>query len=188
MTAPRANGRVRNAPGKRNLLARLAGRLKPTPLPADPRPMLCTLMAEPFDHPGWIFEPKYDGLRALARFDGKELVLLSRYGESQNFQFPDVVAALRESLDRPALLDGEVVCFDAEGRTSFRALQQRFHLKNAEEVRTRSERFPAYCYLFDLLYLDRYDLTSLPLKERKELLRTAVHWSDRVRWTEHEQG
>ena len=91
--------------------------------------MLCTLVAEPFDNPDWIFEPKYDGLRVLGRFDGKDVVLLSRNNQPQNFQFPEVAEALRDSLRRPAVVDGEVVCFDEHGRSSFRALQQRFHLK-----------------------------------------------------------
>jgi ATP-dependent DNA ligase len=90
-------------------------------MPAVLEPMLCTLLAEPFDHPGWIFEPKYDGLRILARYDGKRLTLLSRYGDPQDFQFPDVVEALGKALDRPAIVDGEVVCFDEQGRTRSRA-------------------------------------------------------------------
>ena len=70
--------------------------------------MLCTLVAVPFDHPAWIFEPKYDGLRVLACFDGHDLTLLSRHAASQNVQFPDVVAALRDSLTWPVIVDGEV--------------------------------------------------------------------------------
>jgi bifunctional non-homologous end joining protein LigD len=88
----------------------------------------------------------------LARFDGRELTLLSRNGAAQNFQFPDVVAALRDSLTRPSIVDGEVVCLDEHGRSSFRALQQRFHLTNAHEVAVRMRQQPAYLYLFDLLY------------------------------------
>src|SRR5262249_7738852 len=112
--------------------------------------MLATLVAEPFDDPGWVFEPKYDGLRVLGRFDGRELTLLSRNNQSQNVPFPDVVEALRAALRRPALVDGEVVCFDDQGRSSFHVLQQRFHLKDAAEARARAARFPAYLYLFDL--------------------------------------
>ncbi len=171
--------------------ARTTGRAKPArrggdPIPAAPEPMLCTLLAEPFNHPNWIFEPKYDGLRILARFDGKQVTLLSRYGDPQNVPFPDVVEALGEALDRPAIVDGEVVCFDERGRTSFRELQQRFHLKDLAEVEARRERYPASVYLFDVLYLDGRDVRDLPLRERKELLRKAVRWSERVLWTPYE--
>jgi len=180
---------IRRKPRTRSgLLARLAAQLKPAPLPRLPKPMLCTLVAEPFDNPEWVFEPKYDGLRVLGRFDGEQLTLLSRNEASQNAQFPEIADALRESLKQPAIVDGEVVCFDERGRTSFRLLQQRFHLKNEGEIRARMEKYPAYIYLFDLLYLERYEVTGLPLEERKRLLRQAVRWSDRVLWTEYRVG
>jgi DNA ligase D-like protein (predicted ligase)/DNA ligase D-like protein (predicted 3'-phosphoesterase) len=158
------------------------------PLPDVAGPMLCTLVGEPFDNPDWLFERKFDGLRVLVRFDGRELTLLSRNDQPQHFQFPDVVEALRTALPRPMIVDGEVVYFDEGGRTSFRALQQRFHLKNAAEVRARAEQRPAFIHLFDVLYVDGRDVTGLPLSERKELLREAVRWSERVRWTVYEPG
>jgi hypothetical protein len=138
--------------------------------------------------PGLDFEPKLDGLRILARFDGRGLTLLSRNNKPQEAVFPDVSAALRTALKRPSVVDGEVVCFDAQGRTSFRALQQRFHLLDPAEVRARAQRYPASIYLFDMLWLAGRDLTGEPLSERKRLLREAVRWSDRVRWTEYEHG
>ncbi len=155
---------------------------------AAPAPMLATLVGEPFDDPAWVFEPKYDGLRVLGVFDGRSLTLLSRNNASQNGPFPDVAAALRAALDRPAVVDGEVVCLDEHGRSSFRALQQRFHLKDRREIEARAEQHPAYLYLFDVLSLDGEDLTDRPLRERKKRLRGAVHWSDRVRWTPVTRG
>jgi bifunctional non-homologous end joining protein LigD len=150
--------------------------------------MAATLVDRPFDHPGWIFEPKLDGLRVLVRFDGRNLSLLSRNDKPQEAAFPDVAAALRTALTRPAVLDGEIVCFDDQGRTSFRALQQRFHLLDPAEIRARAEQYPASIFLFDLLWLAGRDLTGEPLSERKRLLREAVRWSDRVRWTEFREG
>jgi bifunctional non-homologous end joining protein LigD len=162
---------------------------KRLPLAPPPyRPMAATLVAGPFDHPEWVFEPKRDGLRVLGRFDGRDLTLLSRNDRPQEALFPDVAAALRRALPRPAVVDGEVVCFDEQGRTSFHALQQRFHLTDPDEIRARAEQFPAFIFLFDLLWLDGRDLTGEPLSERKRLLRGAVAWSDRVRWTEFREG
>ena len=173
----------------------MAGRLpkqkspdRPPLIPPFYRPMAATLVDAPFDHPDWIFEPKFDGLRVLARFDGSQVTLLSRNDKPQERMFPDVASALREALPRPAVVDGEIVCFDAEGRTSFRALQQRFHLIDPAEIRTRAERFPAFVFLFDLLWLDGRDLTGEPLAARKRVLREAVAWSDQVRWTEFSEG
>jgi bifunctional non-homologous end joining protein LigD len=76
--------------------AGLPTRLPPAPLPDAPQPMMATLVNQPFDGPDWAFEPKFDGLRVLGRFDGRELLLLSRNGQAQNFQFPDVAEALPE--------------------------------------------------------------------------------------------
>ena len=149
--------------------------------------MLCTLVDRAFDSPEWIFEPKFDGLRILARFDGRDVALLSRNGKPQEARFPEIVEGLREALDRPAIVDGEVVCFDDKGRSSFRELQQRFHLEDAAEIERRREKHPAFIYLFDILHLDDRDLTGLPLERRKSLLDEAVDWNDRIRRTEFER-
>jgi bifunctional non-homologous end joining protein LigD len=172
--------RVRKPHGRTGIPAFLAG--------SAPALMLCTLVDEPIEGPGWVYEPKYDGLRILGLFDGRELTLLSRNGKVQNPQFPDVVEALRASLTRPAVVDGEVVCFGEDGRSSFRALQQRFHLEDPGEVRRRMDRHPASVFLFDVLAIDGSDLTGLPLERRKARLRELVAWSDRVRWTEFTSG
>ena len=173
--------RSRRPKRKRRSSLGLGEELSPSPMPTAPLPMLFTLLAEPFDDPDWIFEPKLDGLRVIVRFDGNDVLVLSRNLASQNFQFPEIVAACEESLTRPMIVDGEVVCFDERGRSSFRALQQRFHLKNAREVEARMRKHPAYLFLFDLLYVDRFDVTTLPLRRRKELLEQTVRWSSQVR-------
>jgi bifunctional non-homologous end joining protein LigD len=167
---------------------RLAGGLRPSPLADAPIPMPAALAAEPFDHPDWITEPKYDGLRVLVRFDGEDVALISRNGKSQDFQFPEAAGAIRDALDHPAILDSEIVCFDDRGRTSFRALQRRFHLLEEGDIRDRAEKYPAYIYLFDILYFDQLDVTSLPLSERKGVLRAAVRWSNVVRETPFRRG
>src|SRR5207247_2092509 len=91
---------------------------------------------------------------------------------------------------RPALVDGEVVCLDEHGESSFRLLQQRFHIQDAIKGQARMRLFPAHIYLFDVLYTDGYDVRNEPLEVRKSLLRDAVRWSERVRWTpfEREEG
>src|SRR5258708_27457842 len=112
----------------RGTVHRLLRSLKPVPLPRLVQPMLCTLISEPFDDPDWIFEPKFDGQRILGRFDGKNVELLSRYGHNDALWFPEILGPLKEGLAKPALVDGEVVCLDEHGNSSFRILQQRFHL------------------------------------------------------------
>jgi bifunctional non-homologous end joining protein LigD len=146
--------------------------------------MLCTLISGPFNDANWIFEPKFDGQRILGRFDGQNVHLLSRYGHDDSLWFPEILGALKESLSKPALVDGEIVSLDKKGKSEFRMLQQRFHLRDPQEIARRAKQFPAYFYLFDLIYTARYDIRSLPLVERKKLLRKAVKWSERIRWTE----
>jgi len=146
--------------------------------------MLCTLVAAPFDKSGWIFEPKLDGLRVLCTFDGKQWRLVSRNDKSQNSFFPDIVEGLKRTTRKQALLDGEIVCLDERGQSSFRLLQQRFHLTDPTRVAHRMARFPAVLFVFDLLYLDRRDVRNLTLEERKKLLKAALRWSKVIRWTE----
>jgi ATP-dependent DNA ligase len=123
----------------------LVAGLAPSPAPAAPAPMRCTLVDAACDSPGWVFEPKLDGLRVLARCscDGRGVTLVSRNHKPQGPRFPEIVAGLRDALRRPAIVDGEVVCLDEHGKASFRSLQQRFHLDDPDEVRRRMARHPA---------------------------------------------
>jgi DNA ligase D-like protein (predicted ligase) len=150
--------------------------------------MKATLVDRPFDRPEWVFEPKFDGLRVLTYFDGRDVRLVSRNDKPQEGMFPDVAAGLRKALRRPAVVDGEIVAFDESGRSSFRKLQQRFHLKDPAEIEARGKLFPASIFLFDILWLDGRELTGEPLSARKRLLRKSVRWSGRVRCTESEAG
>ena len=147
--------------------------------------MLCALVEKPFDDEKWIFEPKLDGLRVICRFDGTKVTLLSRNDKPQDFQFPEVATALRNALHAPAILDGEIVCFDEHGKPSFKELQQRFHITDADFVRRRMAEHPAYIYLFDILYFDGKDLRDQALTKRKQILRKAIsRWRRPLFWTE----
>src|SRR5690606_15101043 len=132
-------------PGWR-LVLNMAARRTANPLPKTAALQLCTLVDEPFDDAGWIFEPKLDGLRVLARVEDGNIQLVSRNGKRQDGAFPDVVEGLRKALRGPALLDGEIVCLDEKGRSSFRLLQQRFHLEDHREIERRAAAYPAYLY------------------------------------------
>ncbi|HEY7087954.1 MAG TPA: non-homologous end-joining DNA ligase [Tepidisphaeraceae bacterium] len=150
--------------------------------------MLCTLVKDAFDDQAWIFEPKLDGMRLLVRFDGTNLTLLSRNQKSQNLQFPEIVEGLAESLHKPAILDGEIVSLDEYGQSRFRHLQQRFHVEDPSEIKARARRFPAYLYVFDILWLSGNDLTAQPLERRKAILKRAVAWSSVIRHTRSVTG
>lgn len=120
------------------------------------RPMLATLVGQPFDRAGWIFEPKWDGYRAIAEVRKEKVRLYSRNQKSMAESYPAIVDALRE-MRHDAILDGEIVVLDAHGRSSFQLLQN---------YRRTGQGALAY-YVFDLLRLDGQDLRKRPLFERK---------------------
>jgi bifunctional non-homologous end joining protein LigD len=124
--------------------------------PASP-----TLRPAAFDDDDFIFELKMDGFRALAHVGPDETRLVSRKGNVYK-SFPGLCAAIHTNLHRQAVLDGEIVILDAEGRPQFYDLFRR---------RGRGE--PVF-YAFDLLWLDGEDLRSRPLIERKALLRSVL--------------
>ncbi|MER5864987.1 non-homologous end-joining DNA ligase [Kitasatospora sp. NPDC002040] len=134
--------------------------------------------------PGWLLERKLDGIRALAYRDGDEVRLVSRTGKSLEAGYPELVEALAAQPVRRFVLDGEIVALD-HGRTSFELLQRRMQLR--DPLRARASGVAVTYYLFDLLQLENYDTTGLPLRERKEVLRRAVHYGGPLRFTLHRE-
>jgi bifunctional non-homologous end joining protein LigD len=150
------------------------------PLPEFVEPMTAKLADAPFSDPEWVFETKWDGWRALLRFDGKEGRLLSRKRKSLDDMFPelkDLSSALRA---RECLVDGEVVALDSQGVPRFQLLQNRLKGRHA----SNGEGAMVY-YAFDLLHCDGRDLTGCTLLERKTLLRKILAPSEIFRYTDH---
>jgi bifunctional non-homologous end joining protein LigD len=132
---------------------------KKSKIPHDVKPMLATLVDKAFDSKEWIFEIKWDGYRAIGECDFNTVQLYSRNNISFNKNFPEVVEALR-GLGIQAVLDGEVVAVDEDGMPRFDLIQN--HHRNASNI---------IYYVFDILYYNGYDLRSLPLRKRKEILK-----------------
>lgn len=161
-------------------------RLRKTALPNAAPAMLATLTEERFSRPDWVFERKLDGVRCLARRAADGTVrLLSRNDKDMSRTYPEIVAALSAGADVPLLVDGEVVAF-AGRRTSFERLQGRLGLTNADAA--RASGIPVFYYVFDVLFLDGYDVRGLPLLTRKKLLRDAIAFRDPLRYTTHRKG
>jgi bifunctional non-homologous end joining protein LigD len=161
---------------------------KRDPMPQDAGLMLGQLADEAFNNKEWIFEPKLDGLRVLCRFDGKAWSLVSRNGKPQDFQFPEIMEGLRNATRQSIIIDGEIVCLDEHGKSSFRKLQQRFHVLDAEVIAARRKEFPAYLFAFDVLYAKGKDVRGFSLAKRKEILATAMKWSDTIRLLKGTKG
>lgn len=156
------------------------------------RPMLAAQVARPFSRAGWIFEAKLDGVRALAFVSHNEtgetkIDLRSRRGNAMTVQYPEVVAAVGVQAVRTAVFDGEIVAMNADGVPSFQDIQPRINLSKPAEVERVAAETPVYYYVFDLLYLDGYDLMRVPLSERKELLRRTLEPGAHIKFVEHER-
>lgn len=151
--------------------------------PAWVEPMKATLVHEHFSDPDWIYEPKLDGERCLAFVRSGEVRLMSRNQKRIDHSYPEVTAALERQRD--AVLDGEVVAL-AGGIPSFSALQQRMHvLVPTPDLR---RRVPVLFYVFDVVHLDGYDVTRLPLLTRKKLLAKAISFRRPLRKVAHRVG
>ncbi len=148
-------------------------------------PMLATLTAEPFSDDAWIYERKLDGVRAIGSRDRGEPALWSRNRKRMDAAYPELVEALAVHGPARFVADGEVVAFDGT-QTSFATLQARIHL--TDPARARRSAVAVYLYLFDLLVLGEVDLTRLPLRTRKRLLRATFGFSDPVRYSAHRTG
>lgn len=160
-------------------------KLRKNPQPKWVAPMLATLMNENnIPKWGWLFEPKLDGERCLARKSGGEVVLYSRNRKDLNGNYPELVEALRAQAADNFIADGEIVAFGEKGLPSFSKLQPRMQIR--DPVAARRTGVEVFFYLFDLVYFDGYDLTRLELEYRKEMLRQVVSFSDKVRFLEHE--
>jgi bifunctional non-homologous end joining protein LigD len=140
------------------------------PYPEAVVPMLAKLAKLPADDAGWAVEVKWDGVRAIAYCRPGRLELQTRNLNVVTAQYPEVRRLSRQLGARDAVLDGELVAFDAEGRPSFERLQQRIHQTDAGVVRRRMRSHPVTYVIFDLLYLDGEDLTARPYSRRRELL------------------
>jgi len=133
-------------------------------------PMLTEKEEKPFTDPGWIFEVKWDGTRALCFYDGGKWKFQNRRLYDITYRYPDVRVAAKA---KRAIFDGEIVIM-WEGRPSFEMLQKREHLASAEDIEHTARRLPATYVAFDILYLDGKDLTAKPLMERKKILESVL--------------
>ena len=159
--------RHRKAPSDYTPDALSGSRAAPFP---DTLPPMMAGAREPFSHPDWLFEPKLDGIRAVAHVSGGEARLYSRRGTDLTATYPGLAAALAAQPVAGAVFDGEVCAFDERGVPSFELLQQRMNLAGEIDIASAEGRVPVSYMAFDLLHLDGFDLTGVALEERKEAL------------------
>jgi bifunctional non-homologous end joining protein LigD len=140
------------------------------PMPERILPMLAGAGKLPRDESQWSFEVKWDGVRAVAYIQPGRLRLESRNLNQITDAYPEVRGILRDLGMRDAVLDGEIIAFDGDGRPSFERLQRRMHVTSSSAIRRLAASTPVVYAIFDLLYLDGQSLMALPYEQRRARL------------------
>lgn len=153
-------------------------------MPETLTPMLATPAAAAPAEPGWLFEVKWDGVRALCFVKDGAVRLVSRNGNPMDRQYPELSVLPHHLAAASAILDGEIVALDEEGRPSFSRLQPRIMATDANTVAHLARTRPVALYVFDLLYLDGWDLRQAPLAERRRLLGSVMKPGGAMRLSE----
>src|SRR3989440_135831 len=153
-------------------------------MPSRVEPMLATLTDRPFSDPNWLFEIKWDGVRALARIENGALTLRSRTGVDMDKRYPELASLPNVLAARQTILDGEIVALDTRGHSDFELLQERMHVRAPSK--NLLSRVPVVYFVFDLLYCDGYDLRETPLLDRKQLLYRLLRTSEQFRYSDHQ--
>jgi bifunctional non-homologous end joining protein LigD len=151
------------------------------PMPEFVPPQLATLEEKPPSGDEWLHELKFDGYRMLCHLNPGGVRFWSRNKKDWTHKFPHLGKAIKEFPARVAILDGEVVAVDAKGRASFQKLQQAMKTGDAGFI----------FHVFDLIYLDGFNLTRTPLRLRKSLLESlfeSVQAKSPLRYSDHVQG
>jgi bifunctional non-homologous end joining protein LigD len=147
--------------------------------------MLATPVERPPEGSNWVYEIKWDGVRAICYIEDGHIRLVSRNGNSFDRQYPELTVVPHHLAANTAILDAEIAALDEQGRSRFGLLQPRIHQTNPNEVAHLSRKSPVKLFVFDLLYWDGYDLRGTPLLERKRALAEMVTPGDRIQVSEH---
>ena len=158
------------------------GELRRSRQPRWIEPMKAVLHDRPFSDPDWIYERKLDGERCLAYRTPQGVRLRSRTDKVLNNSYPELVEGLERAPSPEFIVDGEIVAFSGN-IPSFSRLQGRLGISDPE--RARRTGIAVYYYLFDIIHLEGYDTTRLPVRPRKRLLRGALDFHGPIRFLPH---
>jgi bifunctional non-homologous end joining protein LigD len=157
-------------------------------MPDRIEPMLATLATKAFTDPDWLFEIKWDGYRVEAVIRDGKAKLWTRSLKDAETYFPNLLSPPTWIDAREAIVDGEVVALDDEGRPDFSLLQERISQRRVGTTSAGRIAGPLVYQVFDLLYLDGRSLLGVPLEDRKRLLRSVLRETSRVRYASHVIG
>ena len=172
-------------PAVSNRFPNLPGAVR-APMPGMIHPMLATAVDDPFNSPDWLFEIKWDGYRAIAFLSNGAVRFVSRNQNDLTPQYPELRELPKLVRADSAILDGEIVALDAQGRSTFSLMQQRTGFRDRLRRVAPQPEIPILLYVFDLLYLDGYDLRRVELVKRKSVLASLLKSeNDIVRFSDH---
>jgi bifunctional non-homologous end joining protein LigD len=157
--------------------------VRKTLMPAAITPELATLVVMPPRSDDWLHEIKWDGYRLITKIHAREIRLMTRRNKDWTKQFPSIVTALRAGKFNDIVLDGEVVALDENNKTNFQVLQN--------SMEDESLQANLIYYVFDILYINGFDLQNVPLIKRKEILAKIFqhkNLSPEIKYNDHVVG
>jgi len=157
-----------------------------TRMPAEIRPMLATLVDEPFSDPKWIFETKWDGFRSICFIRNGNSRFVSRNQIEMTPQYPELTKVGQQIAAREAILDGEIVALDKDGMPRFQLLQNKLRIRSGSYAPAKNASI--VYFVFDLLYVDGHDLRNCSVVERKAALAKILRPVGFVKLSEHVEG
>ena len=167
--------------------ASLPGAVKAA-MPTAITPMKAALAEKPPHGDEWLFEVKWDGVRAICFIQNEAVRLVSRTGHSCEKQYPELSVIPHYLAASQAILDGEIAALDEKGAARFELIQPRIAQSDANAVSHMARSRPVVYFAFDLLYLNGYDLRQVALIERKQLLESILTPTAVLRYSEHFPG
>src|SRR5579872_3510601 len=180
--AKKSASKKNSAPGVE--VAALKGAVK-AEMPRQVAPMLANLADSPPRGDQWLYEIKWDGVRSICYIEDGRAELYSRRGNRCTQQYPELTVLPRQVNATTAILDGEIAVLDEQGRPRFNLIQPRISVDDPNSIAHLSRSTPVSLFLFDVLYVDGYDLRAVPLIERKKVLASLVEPTDRIRVSDH---
>jgi bifunctional non-homologous end joining protein LigD len=179
--------RVSSAHSASSAVKDLRGAVK-REMPVKIQPMLASVIERPFDDPNWLFEIKWDGYRAVSFIENGNVRLVSRNQNDLTHRYPELQDLPKFLQTKNAILDGEVVAVDEQGRPSFSLMQQRTGIRQHGRQAAPRRDLPIFYYVFDVIYLEGYDLRRVKLEDRKRVLREVLSDGEIVRYSDHYPG
>jgi bifunctional non-homologous end joining protein LigD len=155
------------------------------PMPGFFTPMLATIANKPPAGSSWVYEIKWDGIRALSFIEDQQVRIFTRNGNRCDSQYPELLTLPHFVSADSAIVDAEIAVLDEKGRSRFSLIQPRLHISDPNSISHLARKTPVTFFAFDLLYLNGYDLRKCSLADRKKLLSGILETNEKIRYSEH---